>query len=66
MPQLEIRTVGDFTVLAAVEISPGTWEVTVRSTDGKAEPQVIGYWQCTEHMVRDRLSFIVGWHVFGG
>jgi uncharacterized protein YfaP (DUF2135 family) len=62
MPSVEVRVVADFTVLVAVEIAPGSWEVTVRSTDGKAEPQVIGYWQCTAHMVRDRLGFIVGWH----
>lgn len=62
MPRLEIRTVSDITVLAAVEIAPGSWEVTVRSSCGKSEPQVIGYWQCSEHTVRDRLGYIVGWH----
>lgn len=59
---LVIRVVADFTVLAAQQCANGTWEVTVRSTDGKAEPQVLGYWHCGESMVKDRLGFICNWH----
>lgn len=66
MPKLEVRTIGDFTVLAAVEIADGpqgtVWEVTVRSTDGKAEPQILGYWQCSEVMLKNRLGIMHTWN----